>query len=135
LLLPFTSPFLTHTADKARQLFKQHPLKPALHLHRLLAVVKSPIFLARYFSFKQKYPFMKRMYFLLVTAFLSVMAIAQSGSGADVNVDITSSDSTGGGFPWLWVIGAIVFIVLLVALLGGRGRTDRVIEKKTVIRD
>lgn len=78
---------------------------------------------------------MKRMYFLLLSAFMSVMAIAQnSDGGADLNVNVTKS-SDAGGFPWLWVIGAIVVIVLLIALLGGRGGTDRVIEKKTVVRD
>ena len=77
---------------------------------------------------------MKRFYFLLICAFVSAMAMAQSG-GTDVNVDINPSGGNSGGFPWLWIIGAIVFIVLLVALLGGRGRTDRIIEKKTVIRD
>lgn len=55
---------------------------------------------------------------------------------AKVDVDITKSGSTGGGgFPWLWIVGAIVFIILLVALLGNRGGTDRIIEKKTVVRD
>jgi hypothetical protein len=79
---------------------------------------------------------MKRIYFLLLSAFLSTMAMAQQGgSGADVNIDITKSEGSAGGFPWLWVIGAIVFIVLLVALLGGRGRTDRVVEKRTVIKE
>ncbi|HEU4904181.1 MAG TPA: hypothetical protein VFT06_15350 [Flavisolibacter sp.] len=78
---------------------------------------------------------MKRIYFLLLSAFMSVMAFAQNG-GADVNVDITKSGSnSASGFPWLWVIGGIVFIVLLVALLGNRGGTDRVVEKKTIIRD
>jgi len=43
--------------------------------------------------------------------------------------------------PWVWVIGAAVFILLLVALLGGgRGRStdsssDRVTVTKTVERD
>jgi hypothetical protein len=79
---------------------------------------------------------MKRIYFLIMFAFFSVMTMAQEGgSGADINVDITKSGSNGGGFPWLWVVGAIVFIVLLVALLGGRGGTDRVVEKKTVIKE
>lgn len=90
--------------------------------------------LARSFFFVRKIPFMKRIYFLLVLAFSSFMTMAQNGGGADINVDINKSGDSAGGFPWLWVIGAIVFIVLLVALLSGRG-TDRVIEKKTVIRD
>lgn len=76
---------------------------------------------------------MKRINFFLLSTLMSVMAIAQEGGG-DLNVDITKTNSSG-GFPWLWVIGAIVVIVLLVALLGGRGGTDRVVEKKTIIRD
>ena len=76
---------------------------------------------------------MKRIYFIIMFAFASVMAIAQSGSGADVNIDITKSGGSS-SFPWLWIVGAIVFIVLLVALLG-RGGRDRVVEKKTVIRE
>lgn len=65
---------------------------------------------------------------------MSVMAIAQNGDGPDLNVDVTKTDNSA-GFPWLWVIGAIVVIVLLIALLGGRGGTDRVVEKKTIVRD
>jgi hypothetical protein len=76
---------------------------------------------------------MKRIYFFLLFAFASVMAIAQE-RGADLDVNITQSGE-GAGFPWIWVIGGIVFIVLLIALLSGRGRTDRVVEKKTIIRD
>jgi hypothetical protein len=61
---------------------------------------------------------MKRIYLLLLLAFSSIMAMAQNGGGADINVDINKTGGNAGGFPWLWVIGAIVFIVLLVALLG-----------------
>jgi uncharacterized membrane protein YdcZ (DUF606 family) len=63
---------------------------------------------------------MKKVYFSLVAAFLSVMAFAQE---KDVNVDINA----GGGdnwyaSPWIWVVGAAVFILLLVALTRGGGR-------------
>lgn len=77
---------------------------------------------------------MKRIYFLLVAAFVSAVTMAQTGNAPDVNVDINGPGNSG-GFPWLWVVGAIVFIVLLVALLGGRGGTDRVVEKRTVIKE
>lgn len=76
---------------------------------------------------------MKRISFLLLSAFVSAMAMAQN-SGSSVNVDITKSNGSSTAFPWLWVIGGIVFIVLLVALLGSGG-TDRVIEKKTIIKE
>jgi hypothetical protein len=90
------------------------------------------LLLARSFKHLSKIPYMKRIYFLLLTALTSVMSMAQTS--ANVDVDIAETGKTG-GFPWLWIIGAIVFIVLLVALLGGRGGTDRVIEKKTIIRE
>ncbi|WP_121353686.1 hypothetical protein [Flavisolibacter nicotianae] len=77
---------------------------------------------------------MKRLSFLVLSALMSVMAMAQNG-GADVNVDITKSGGGGSSFPWLWVIGGLVFVVLLVALLSGGGSTNRVVEKKTIIRD
>ena len=78
---------------------------------------------------------MKRIYFLIMTAFFSVMTMAQEGGGADIKVDVTKSGDTGSSIPWLWIIGGIVVLVLLIALLGGRGGTDRVVEKKTIIRD
>lgn len=77
---------------------------------------------------------MKQIYFLILSALLSTVALAQNSS-TDINVDINKG-SSGGGFPWIWVVGALVFIVLLVALLsGGRGGSDRVIEKKTIIKE
>lgn len=68
---------------------------------------------------------MKRMSLLVFSAFMALAAGAQSGDGAtDINVDINGND--GGGFwmnPIVWVVGAAVFILLLVALLRG-GRRD-----------
>lgn len=75
---------------------------------------------------------MKKIYLSVVSAFLSVLAMAQN---ADINVDVNKG-SSGGSFPWLWVVGGLIFIILLVALLGGnRGGSDRVVEKRTVIKD
>jgi hypothetical protein len=63
---------------------------------------------------------MKKTYFSLVAAFLSVMAFAQDKK---VDVDInTHSDSNWYASPWVWVVGAAVFILLLVALTRGSGR-------------
>jgi hypothetical protein len=66
---------------------------------------------------------MKQMYLLMLSAFFTLAAGAQDGDGAtDINVDINKDG--GGGFftnPVVWVVGAAVFILLLVALLrGGR---------------
>lgn len=68
---------------------------------------------------------MKRIYLLMLSAFFSLIAGAQESGGADLNVNI-NKEGDGGGFftnPIVWVVGAAVFILLLVALLrGGRAR-------------
>ena len=67
-------------------------------------------------------------------AFMNVMAFAQE-KAVDANVDLNVNDGSGGSsFPWMYLIGAVLLIVVLFALLGGRGR-DRVVERKTIVRD
>ena len=78
---------------------------------------------------------MKRFYLALVAAMFSVMAFAQEGA-ADINVDVEKSGGAT-SFPWLWIVGGIVFIILLIALLGGGSRSggDRVVERETIIKE
>lgn len=63
---------------------------------------------------------MKQISLLMISAFFSLLAVAQDGGAADINVDINKD--SGGWYtnPIVWVIGAAVFILLLVALLRGR---------------
>ena len=68
---------------------------------------------------------MKKFIFSLMAAFMStVMILAQDGGGTkDVDVNInTKGDSAWYASPWVWVVGAAVFILLLVALTRGSGR-------------
>jgi hypothetical protein len=81
-----------------------------------------------------KLPFMKRIYFLILAAFVSVMALAQEGGTTNIDVNL-KGDGGAAGFPWLWVIGGIVFVLLLVALLSGGRGTDRVVHKETIIKE
>lgn len=59
-------------------------------------------------------------FFIIATLLLtSLLSVAQE-KGADIDVDINK----GGGSnwyasPWVWIVGAAVFILLLVALLRG----------------
>jgi hypothetical protein len=60
--------------------------------------------------------------FILLTLFVSVSVWAQE-SKTDIDVNINK----GGGAnwytsPWVWIIGAAVFILLLAALLRGNGK-------------
>ena len=70
-----------------------------------------------------------------MSAFFSVMAFAQDGGVSTTNVDVNLKGDNAAGFPWLWVIGGVVFVLLLVALLSGNRGTDRVVHKKTIIKE
>ena len=70
----------------------------------------------------------------IIATLLGYWAAAQDGGGGDgggasVSVSTTkSSTSTSEGWytsPWVWVVGAAVFILLLVALLNNRGSRTR----------
>ena len=77
---------------------------------------------------------MKRIYFLILMAFTSVMAMAQDGGTTNVDVNL-KTDGDAAGFPWLWVVGGAVFILLLVALLSGGRGSDRIVEKNTIVKE
>jgi hypothetical protein len=67
----------------------------------------------------------------------SIVLFAQEKS-TQVDVDINKGDGGGNWYasPWVWIVGAAVFILLLVALTsGGRDRSDKIVEKRTVVRD
>jgi hypothetical protein len=79
------------------------------------------------FTFNTFSRFRGRAVLTFLALFMSVISFAQDGGGTvDVNI---KSDSGGGGFmasPWVWVVGAAVFILLLVALLRGGSRKSDV---------
>ncbi len=84
---------------------------------------------------------MKRAYLTMMTILASVILFAQEKS-TDINVNIDKDGDTAGNWyasPWVWVIGAALFIILLVALTSGSrrssGSSDRVTVTKTVKRD
>jgi hypothetical protein len=84
---------------------------------------------------------------LLIFNFIQLVVLGQetegsSSSTSSTKTTITTTEQTDfWTSPWVWVIGAAVFILLLVALLrGGSSRTttgasDRVTVTKTVQRD
>jgi hypothetical protein len=66
---------------------------------------------------------MKVLFFML-SAFYGTMALAQDTKNVDININ---KDSGGGNWytsPWIWIVVAAVFILLLVALTRGGGRRD-----------
>ena len=75
-----------------------------------------------------------------MTIFISMVLWAQEKT-TDVNIDVNKDTNTANWYasPWVWVVGAAVFIILLVALTsGGRSRSssgEKVTVTKTVRRD
>lgn len=107
-----------------------------IHSKLKFVVMKQPVHL---FAWK---PF-------LIMLFLSVFSLVvwaqEEGDGGTestttttkkTSVSITSNETADTWYtsPWVWVIGAAVFILLLVALLSNRGK-DTVRVSKTVERD
>lgn len=79
---------------------------------------------------------MKKAYLTLVTMLTSILLFAQEKS-TQVDVDINKGSDGGNWYasPWVWIVGVAVFILLLVALTSGRDRSDRIVEKRTIVRD
>lgn len=94
-----------------------------------------------------KQTILKLQYLLLLFVTCGPLALlAQEGDApttsttSTTKTEISVSETSDQWYtsPWVWVIGAAVFILLLVALLSNRGTdrtTDRVVVKKTVDRD
>ena len=78
---------------------------------------------------------MKAVYLTLLSVMTSVILFAQEKT-TQVDVDINKGEGGANWYasPWVWIVGAAVFILLLVALTsgGGRDRSDKVVIKKTV---
>jgi hypothetical protein len=79
---------------------------------------------------------MKKAYLTLMLVLTNIILFAQEKS-TQVDVDINKGNGGGNWYasPWVWIVGVAVFILLLVALTSGRDRSDRVVEKRTIVRD
>lgn len=69
---------------------------------------------------------MKKIFLSFFLAVYSTLLLAQEGETKNVNIDINTDGGSGSWYasPWVWVVGAAVFILLLVALTRGGRRTD-----------
>ena len=78
---------------------------------------------------------MKKAYLTLLSVLTSILLFAQEKT-TKVDVDINKGNGGSNWYasPWVWIVGAAVFILLLVALTSGgsRDKSDRVVIKKTV---
>jgi len=64
---------------------------------------------------------MNRLYLLVVSALISTTLLAQE-TEKQVNIKVEKDHGSVWGSPWMWVLGAAVFIILLVAVARGGSR-------------
>lgn len=60
---------------------------------------------------------------MIASIFLTVIAVAQDTKSVDININ-KNSGSNWYSQPWVWIVGAAVFILLLVALLRSNSSRD-----------
>jgi hypothetical protein len=93
----------------------------------------------------KQYAFQLRAAFLFLSiCCLQLVLTAQdsttSTTTTSTKISITEEGAEWYTSPWVWVIGAAIFILLLVALLRGGGdrtvdRRDTVVHKETIRKD
>ncbi len=66
---------------------------------------------------------MKKAILFIMAAWFSVLAFAQDKK-IDVDVNTGGKGDNWYASPWVWIVGAAVFILLLVALTRGGRKSD-----------
>ena len=69
----------------------------------------------------QQLKVVSRVISLFILSLYTIVSAAQEQS-TEINVDINKEGHAWYTSPWIWIIGAIVFILLLLALLRGTER-------------
>ena len=76
------------------------------------------------FLSKLKKKIMKKIVFSFLAALYGSVLLAQETKDVNINLNTKGGGSNWYASPWIWVVGAAVFILLLVALMRGGGRKD-----------
>ena len=73
-------------------------------------------------SLRRARGFLQILVALAASVILSIVTFAQDKQ-VDININ-TNKNNSFWGSPWVWVVGAAVFILLLVAILRNGGRRE-----------
>ena len=82
----------------------------------------------------------KTFVLILIAAFYNTIALAQVDSTASSSTTTTTTTQPADWYtqPWVWIVGAIVLILLIIGMMktnSSASRTDRVTTTRTVRRD
>ena len=78
---------------------------------------------------------------ILIFSVLQLPLLAQDNpGGTDSKVSVTTSETTTTTTdwytqPWVWIVGAAVLIIVLIALLRGGSGETREVHRTTVVKD
>jgi len=75
---------------------------------------------------------------MIIFSFIQVATWAQdssSSSHSETTTRTTTTTTTWYAQPWVWVVGAAIFIIILVALFRGNSSRTDVSRSTTVIKD
>ncbi|GAC1419124.1 MAG: hypothetical protein NVS1B13_23240 [Flavisolibacter sp.] len=59
---------------------------------------------------------------LLFSVFIALYSLVGFSQDKDINVNVNTKDGSWYTSPWVWIVGAAVFILLLVAIARGGGK-------------
>jgi len=81
-----------------------------------------------------------RSAFVFLLSLMGIFSWAQDSTGSSTTVTTTESTTTTTEWytqPWVWVVGAAVFIIIIVALIRSNSSSDKteVSRSTTVIKD
>lgn len=68
--------------------------------------------------------YIKTIQLFLFSLALSIAGFAQDKKELDVNISTDKGNDNFWGQPWVWVVGAALFVLLLVALLRSNRSTE-----------
>lgn len=103
------------------------PQAPGFHKRSIYDLEYGAEALAYFFDYLLQRFVMTKAYLTVMAALVSALTFAQEGgNGKDASLDVNINTNDGGGWytsPVVWIVGAAVFILLLVALTRGSSRS------------
>ena len=75
----------------------------------------------------------KSFFAFLVVSILQIPLLAQDTTNSSTKTTTTTTTTTWYTQPWLWVLGGVILLILVIALT--RGSRTNTTERTTVIKD
>ena len=78
-----------------------------------------------------------KFYFTMIAFFATISTFAQDSSGGSTSSTTTQTSTTTMHIePWMWIVGAAVFLIILIALLrGGKNRDSVTVSRTTTVEN